>query len=90
VQTLWRIWKLRRSPVWKSAKKAVKKVASSRVIQEAAGKERTISFCPRCGQSPDGDRRMEEAREMVVKELGYVPRRSDLDFALSWLYWRSK
>jgi len=50
-----------------------------------------VTFCPRCGQIPDGDRRMEEARErFFARWKGAAPKRSELDFALAWAYFRRK
>lgn len=85
-----KIRRLRKEPLWGAAERAVNRVAEYRLLQEAAVKEPMISFCPRCGQLPDGDRRMEEARTMVVAELGFAPPRSDLDFALAWHYWKRR
>jgi hypothetical protein len=40
---------------------------------------------------PDGDRRMEEAREnFLAMWKGETPKRSELDFALAWAYFRRK
>jgi hypothetical protein len=60
-------------------------------LQKVCGNEENVTFCPRCGQMPDGDRRMEEAREIFLETWsGTAPKRSELDFALSWAYFRRK
>jgi len=60
-------------------------------LHKACQGEEQTSFCPRCGQLPDGDRRMEEAREIFLAEWrGAMPKRSELDFALAWAYFRRK
>ena len=83
-----RLWT---SPLWRLADKAVKTVAASRELQAAAAVEPVIAYCPRCGQCPDGDRRMEEARHIVHELLkGTQPNRAELDFALAWAYWKHK
>lgn len=84
----WRLWHLRDSLVWTTAEQAVKAVMNDRALNAAAQAEAHISFCPRCGQRPDGDRRMEEAREMVMTALnGLEVNRRDVDFALAFHYW---
>ena len=86
-----RLWKLWRSPVYALAKNAVREVARDQALQLAAATSTTLPFCPRCGQRPDGDRRMDEARERVMSQVsGYAIKRSDLDLLLSWHYWRLK
>lgn len=78
-----------KSPLWDAAGKAVSQVSVNRPLQEAASAESVISFCPRCGQTPDGDRRQEEARELVMA-TGLNPKRSDLDFAIAAHFWMRK
>jgi hypothetical protein len=83
-----RVLTLRSSPVWKAAKEAVEEVRKETRLNEAASRESRITFCPRCGQRPSGDRRFEEARERAVQKLGDLNfRRRDLDYAISWHYW---
>lgn len=79
------------TPVWRAADSAVLQVLQSEHLQRAAKMSETTSFCPRCGQLPDGDRRMEEARELFAsKWRGTLPKRSELDFAIAWAYFRRK
>lgn len=88
---LLRLWRLYRSPVWEAAKRAVNHVESDNQMQLAAEREDMITYCPRCGQRPTDDRRMEEARQLAMVELvtrGLTPRKSDLDYALAWHAWR--
>lgn len=85
-----KLWVLYRSPLWKAARKAVKQVMADTPIQNAAKSESKLSYCPRCGQIPTDDRRMEEARELTLKQIDYVPRRHDMDFVLNWHYFRIK
>lgn len=78
-----------RTPLWEAAENAVAQVWNNKALQDAATTESEISFCPRCGQVPDGDRRMEEARELVIAK-GIIARRSDLDFAINAHFWMKK
>lgn len=82
-----RLWGLRESRTWVAANSAVKAVMSDRRLFSAAQTEPHISFCPRCGQIPDGDRRMEEAREIAISILKKDVKRRDLDLALAFHYW---
>lgn len=75
--------------LWAAAKRAVDQVAGMRDLNEAAKREPMISFCPRCGQTPDGDRRLEEARELVMNSGIQAPR-ADVDFAILAHYWLRK
>jgi hypothetical protein len=86
-----RLWTLIKSPVWTAAWRAVAHTEFNDAIQAAAEREDMITYCPRCGLRPQGDRRMDEAREMATTELvtqGILPRRSDLDYALAWHAWK--
>ena len=79
------------TPVWRVADRAVVQVMQHHELHKACKNEELISFCPRCGQMPDGDRRMEKAREnFLTLWKGDMPRRSELDFALAWAYFRRK
>ena len=79
------------SPLWQAAERAALRVMAHHELQKASGNEEKITFCPRCGQMPDGDRRMEEAREIFLGTWpGAAPKRSELDFALAWAYFRRK
>jgi len=79
------------TPLWRVADRAVAQVMQNHELQKACKNEEQISFCPRCGQMPDGDRRVEEAREFFLATWkGTRPRRSELDFALAWAYFRRK
>jgi hypothetical protein len=77
--------------VWRGADRAVLQVLQHHELQQAAKIEETTSFCPRCGQHPEGDRRMDEAREAFFAAWQGGPlKRSELDFALAWAYFRRK
>ena len=79
------------TPLWRAANRAVLQVMAHHELEKVCGNEERTTFCPRCGQMPDGDRRMEEAREVLLTEwIGAIPRRSELDFALAWAYFRRK
>ncbi len=79
------------TPVWRAADRAVLQVMQNHELQNACKNEEWTSFCPRCGQMPDGDRRMEEARELFLAAWkGTPPKRSELDFGLAWAYFRRK
>jgi len=92
LRLVWRFLRLLNSPVWRLADEAVLTVIKTRELQHASGIDPVLKFCPRCGQIPDGDRRMEEAREILAavwrgkKRL----RRSDQDFAIAWAYFKRK
>lgn len=79
------------TPLWRVADRAVLQVMQHHELHKACRNEERTSFCPRCGQMPDGDRRMEEAREFFLAMWqGAIPKRSELDFALAWAYFRRK
>lgn len=79
------------TPLWRAADRAALQVMAHHELQKACKNEERTTFCPRCGQMPDGDRRMEEAREFFLAEWrGVIPKRSELDFALGWAYFRRK
>ncbi len=79
------------TPIWRAADRAVVQVMRDHELQKACKNQEMTSFCPRCGQMPDGDRRMEEAREKFLAAWpGAIPRRSELDFALAWAYFQRK
>lgn len=90
MSTLLKIWRLYKSPLWSIARKAVNSIIENTPIQNASDIESAIAYCPRCGQVPTDDRRMEEARELCISKLGYIPKRHELDFILNWHYFRSK
>lgn len=77
------LWALVGEPVWAVAEKVVSQVAGDAVLKAASDKEDTISYCPRCGQTPTGDRRLEEARELAYQSLATPPKRHHLDTALA-------
>lgn len=86
-----RFLRLLDTPLWRAADRAVLQVMAHHELQKACKNEERITFCPRCGQMPDGDRRMEEAREVFLTAWrGAIPKRSELDFALAWAYFRRK
>jgi hypothetical protein len=87
LKILRRLWGLRESRTWVAANSAVKAVMADRNLTNAAQGEPYTSFCPRCGQIPDGDRRMEEAREIALSVLKKDVKRRDLDLALAFHYW---
>ena len=79
------------TPVWRAAERSVTQVMEHHELQRAGKNEEKTSFCPRCGQLPDGDRRMEEAREIFLESWRGEPiKRSELDFALAWAYFKRK
>lgn len=79
------------TPLWRVADRAVVQVMCDHELQKTCKNEEHTSYCPRCGQMPDGDRRMEEARELFFKMWkGDIPKRSELDVALAWAYFRRK
>lgn len=80
------------TPLWRAAGHAAAAVMECGEAQRAARFEERTSFCPRCGQLPDGDRRMDEAREVFAAIWGTrkPPKRSELDFALACAYFRRK
>ena len=79
------------TPLWRAADAAVQEVVRDHALHHASRREERTSFCPRCGQIPDGDRRMEEAREIFLASWKGMPvRRSELDFALAWAYCKRK
>ena len=91
VPMMLRLCKLVKSPVWLAAWRAVYATEHNDAIQAAAEREDMILYCPRCGQRPTGDRRLDEARELATTELvsqGHMPRRSDVDYALAWHAWK--
>lgn len=88
---LFKLLRLLDTPLWRAAERAAVQVMQDHALQKACGNEERTSFCPRCGQMPDGDRRMEEARELFLAAWkGIRPKRSELDFALAWAYFRHK
>lgn len=79
------------TPLWRAADRAVLQVMAQHELQKICKNEERTTFCPRCGQMPDGDRRVEEAREVFLTAWrGVIPKRSELDFALAWAYFRRK
>ena len=87
----WRFWQMRETHMWEKAARAVDEVMRHDALQQAAVEQDCVTFCPRCGQVPDGDRRMEEARERFMAGWqGAALKRSELDFALAWAYFRRK
>src|SRR5262252_145692 len=75
------------TPLWREADRAVLQVMQHHELQKVSRNEERVTFCPRCGQMPDGDRRMEEAREIFLAGWqGAIPKRSEVDFALAWAY----
>jgi hypothetical protein len=88
---VFKLLRLLDTPLWRVAGRAVVQVMQYHELHKACRNEEMTSFCPRCGQRPDGDRRMEEAREHFFSEWrGAPPKRSELDFALAWAYFRRK
>lgn len=81
----WRLWRVRRSPLWVLARSAVQTVTENHRRRGQA--ESATAFCPRCGQVPEGDRRMEEAREIVMARLDELVVRRELDCAVAFHYW---
>jgi len=81
--------RISKTELWTAAKQAVDQIAGMRELNDAAQNEEMTSFCPRCGQTPDGDRRLEEARELLMK-TGIQAARSDVDFVILAHYWLKK
>jgi hypothetical protein len=82
---------LKTTPLWRVADSAVVHGMQHHELYKACKNAERTSFCPRCGQMPDGARRMEEAREnFLAMWNGAAPKRSELDFALAWSYFRRK
>jgi hypothetical protein len=89
--SLLRLMILRFSKLWEAAERAVTEVEKDDTLQQAASLEARTSFCPRCGQRGQNDRRFEEAREIVYREIHPATVRSiDVDLALTYAYWRKK
>jgi hypothetical protein len=75
-------WHFCHSELFQIARQSVEEISSNVHLREAAGREERTRFCPRCGQIPDGDRRMDEARERFLQDWkGSSPKRSE-DFGL--------
>lgn len=90
-RSVFKLLRLLDTPLWRVADCAVVQVMQHHELHKACKNEERTSFCPRCGQMPDGDRRMEEAREnFFAMWPGDPPKRSELDFALAWAYFRRK
>ncbi len=89
-QVAWRLTKPMNTAVWAAAEKAVQAVQEHRELQSASKVQEQVRYCPSCGQIPDGDRRMDHARQLALELLAEQPRRSELDFAISFYVWRSK
>ena len=88
---VFKLLRLLDTPLWRVAGRAVVQVMQYHELHKVCRNEEMTSFCPRCGQMPDGDRRMEEARENFFSMWqGHPPKRSELDFALAWAYFRRK
>ena len=86
-----KLWWFRHSKVSAAATTAVASVLTQKNLIQAAEHEEAPKFCPMCGQIPDGDRRMDHARAIAMEILkGENVKRSDLDLAISFEYWRKK
>ena len=85
----WTLFRFVRRPLYQTAKAAVQSTSANRVLNEAALSESEVSFCPRCGQRPQDDRRKEEAR-LLVYATHPNAKRADVDFSLSLAYWLRK
>jgi hypothetical protein len=82
---------LENSALGRAAKQAVQQIEASPELQRAAVVEPRVSCCPRCGQIPTGDRRLEEARECALELLGEQPGKiSELNFALEYFHFINK
>lgn len=75
--------------MWAEASRAVSHIMSHKPLNEVAQNEERTAFCPRCGQLTDGDRRMDEARE-ILNSWTYGFKRSEVDFALAFHYFTKK
>ncbi len=89
---VFKLVRLLSTPVWRAADHAVAAVMECGEVQRAVRFEERTAFCPRCGQIPDGDRRMDEARDVfeAIWKPRELPRRHELDFALACAYFRRK
>ncbi len=94
IKALKLVWKLRtimRGPVWDAAEQAVTSIMAQPQLTYAAKVEPKMPFCPLCGQIPDGDRRMDHARQIAMGILRNTPvRRFQLDFAIALHYFLRK
>jgi hypothetical protein len=85
----WHFRKLTSSVLWSEAEKAVSQVMEHRPVNTIAQTHERTAFCPRCGQIPDGDRRMDEARA-ILEQWTYGFKRAEVDFALAFHYYVRK
>lgn len=76
-----------RSANYRRAEAAVIAIAADKGLRSVAENEPVTSFCPRCGQLPSGDRRMEEAREIFFRDNKKNFKMSDVNFALELSRW---
>jgi hypothetical protein len=91
VKEYWKYKRIIKSPVWNAARISVNNVMAHTMLNEVSKTDPLLRFCPRCGQIPQGDRRMQDAREQVFKILGEIEvKLSDVDFAMMWHLWRNK
>ena len=74
VRFAWRLWQLQRQPLWEAAAKSVDQILTHDQLNACARREERTAYCPRCGQIPDGDRRMDEARELTIQRSGEARR----------------
>jgi hypothetical protein len=84
------IWRLEGTDLWWASQRAVKSVVSDHKLNGVATTDPKTSFCPRCGQLPDGDRRFEEARERTISQLPTPPKRAELDCSIALNYFLHK
>lgn len=81
------------SETWLSASWAVLTVIRDKKLNNQSDIESKVSFCPRCGQCPQDDRRLEEARELAIFRLNQKKepfKLRDLNLSLEWHLWRRK
>ena len=90
LRSAWAILRFLRSDVYRAARRAVLDVKQDRRLQLASRDEPNISYCPRCGQIPKNDRRLETARELALSYLPAPPPIHRLNLALELAYWIHK
>ena len=90
LRSVWAILRFLRSDVYHAAKKAVLAVKRDHHLQRASVDEPNVSYCPRCGQTPKNDRRLETARELALSYLPTPPPIHRLNLALELAYWIHK
>jgi hypothetical protein len=87
----WKLWNMRNDEDWLAVWAAAKFAVDAAIIHRgefASQAESQVSYCPGCGQVPNGDRRFYNSTNIALSILPKSARRSDLDFALAYYYWK--